>query len=572
MIRILIPVLALAVSCGAAELSALPEHLRPDPFGAVVQPDAAAGEPFLHALKLTGSRGGWVSAHIVAKAAGDYSLSVSLDRLKPELYREWFHAVRSAWYPDALVPVSLPYRSRLPEPDNRIPNQTTQAFWLDIWIAPETPPGTYRGEAMLENAGSRASLPVEIEVLRASIPAGDVVSIDHNSYGTSWLSAQYGVSDEAGLIRLIHAYHRIFYEHRGVYHQLGYGHAGKVGPEFAPVLEGSGRKKHVASWDLYDRHYGPLFDGSAFKDTHRGPHPIPYAYLPINPEWPASQLWWGEPGYEAEFVNVVSGMERHFREKGWTHTRLEVFFNHKKRYKGFSWDGDETRFPDDLAYFHEYGRLLHKAVPSSSPVQFVFRADSSWMMERQFRDLAGIVNFWVCGGGEFPWFRDSARMLKQRGDIVWIYGGPPAMNRRASDITLSAVKPWMLGVEGWVHWQTVDPGRDPWFHSDGSALGLVYPGKRFGIDGPIPSVRLKIQRNAVQDLALLDSLKASRSEVARRYNGTTPDDWWTARPAFADKPTYEWTNADYSSVRDHIRPGVWTGVREYAIRLAKEAK
>ena len=103
-----------------------------------------------------------------------------------------------------------------------------------------------------------------------------------------------------------------------MFHQLGYGHAGKVGPEFAPALEGSGRSKHIANWDLFDRHYGPLFDGSAFAGTRRGAKPIPFAYLPINPEWPASYLWWGEPGYEAEFVNVVSAMERHFREKNWT--------------------------------------------------------------------------------------------------------------------------------------------------------------------------------------------------------------------------------------------------------------
>lgn len=35
-------------------------------------------------------------------------------------------------------------------------------------------------------------------------------------------------------------------------------------------------------------------------------------------------------------------MERHFREKGWTNTRFEMFFNHKKRYK----DGDVPYLPD----------------------------------------------------------------------------------------------------------------------------------------------------------------------------------------------------------------------------------
>ena len=82
-------------------------------------------------------------------------------------------------------------------------------------------------------------------MLPATVPEEDAVTLDHNSYGTSWMFDQYPKtlprSDEDGLFRLIHAYHRIFYEHRGTYHQLGYGHAGKVGPEFAPELAGSGK-------------------------------------------------------------------------------------------------------------------------------------------------------------------------------------------------------------------------------------------------------------------------------------------------------------------------------------------
>ncbi len=82
-------------------------------------------------------------------------------------------------------------------------------------------------------------------------------------------------------------------------------------------------------------------------------------------------------------------MEQHFREKGWTRTKFEMFFNHKKRYKGFHWDGDETRFAQDDPPMLEYSRLLKKAVPSGSPVQFVFRHDASWRLEQQFKTLAG---------------------------------------------------------------------------------------------------------------------------------------------------------------------------------------
>ena len=45
-----------------------------------------------------------------------------------------------SYVPDALVPVATPYRSRMPEPDNRIPGQKAQAFWVDIWIPGDARP------------------------------------------------------------------------------------------------------------------------------------------------------------------------------------------------------------------------------------------------------------------------------------------------------------------------------------------------------------------------------------------------------------------------------------------------
>src|SRR5262249_52339208 len=159
---------------------------------------------------------------------------------------------------------------------------------------------------------------------------------------------------------------------------------------------------------------------------------------------------WGEPGYETEFVNVVGEMERHFREKGWTGTRFELFFNHKKRYKAFPWDGDEVRFLNDNAYFKEYGRLWKKALPASTPVKFVFRNDASWSMEQQFKDLAGIVNFWICSGGILSWNREAVKPVLERGDIVWYYGSPPDASRPSSEITGLTLKAWLWGIQGFV--------------------------------------------------------------------------------------------------------------------------
>ena len=592
----------------AADLQALPEFLRSDPFGTIVAPDRSSVDlasslyDAQHRVMLTGCRGGYVSFQMVVKlpSPGLYTLDVTIpdpaNKVQIDLFREWFHFTDSDqhYYPDALIPVRATYNSRLPEPDNRIPLQTAQAFWVDVYIAPDAHPGTRSGSATLKAGAKIITLQIQFTVLASVIPTEDVVTIDHNSYGSSWLAQQFAASyqrdpdhwfESNQFFGLIHAYHRVFYEHRGIFHQLGYGHSGKVGPEFAPALEGSGRAKHITSWSLYDRHYGSLFDGTAFSACRRGQRPIPFVYLPINPEWPGSYEFWGEAGYEAEFVNVVSEMERHFREKGWTHTNFEVFFNHKKRYKGFPWDGDEVRFPKDLKYFLEYGRLLKKALPPDTPVHFVFRADVSWDMEQQFRILEGVVKLWCAGGDILSFYRDAPKMLRNRDDVIWYYGGPPSVTDSSSAITEFPLRAWLWGVNGYVHWLTISPGEDPWFHFNGGQTALVYSGERFGLTEPIPSIRLKIQRNCLQDLALLDSLKGRkpldslRAEAARSYNNSTLDDWWNPRPALADLPSDQWLGSAIEDAASHTQHALrhpaasaWYNVHQYALTLQAEAK
>jgi hypothetical protein len=143
----------------------------------------------------------------------------------------------------------------------------------------------------------------------------------------------------------------------------------------------------------------------------------------------------------------------------------------------------------------------------------------------------------------------------------------------------------MWDIHGFVHWLTVSAGADPWFQFDGGGTALVYPGERFGIEGPIASIRLKIQRNALQDLALAERLtKATgrenlQSEIAGRFNGSSPADWWIARPALADRPPNEWTNTDIDDAlgpsqarRRSVDAEAWQRTRDLILQRAREAQ
>jgi len=188
----------------AADLLILPEFRRPTPFSGVVaadsNPNLAEHRVSKTPYSATTARNAYVSFHLLVNlpAGGDYEVSVEITdptrKIEVDLFREWFHLTESDrnYYPDALIPVSMPYRTRLPDPDSRIEKQTSSAFWVDVWVPKEATPGVYRGTALLHVGRKRTRVPFELRVLEATVPEKDVVTIDHNSYGNSWLAGYYG--------------------------------------------------------------------------------------------------------------------------------------------------------------------------------------------------------------------------------------------------------------------------------------------------------------------------------------------------------------------------------------------
>jgi hypothetical protein len=137
-----------------------------------------------------------------------------------------------------------------------------------------------------------------------------------------------------------------------------------------------------------------------------------------------------------------------------------------------------------------------------------------------------------------------------------------------------------------VRWFTVDPGPDPWFHLRGGDLTLVYPGERFGIEEPLPSIRLKLQRNCLQDLTLLDALwntegkpEQLKAEITKAFNETAPAEWLNANAALPDRPVLDWTNADigdllkpYNARFSNLDSSAWLRVRDRIFKEAEQAR
>ena len=113
-----LPVLfLLAGTCQAQQLRALQECFRPDPFGGIVESDRQGSE-WLKQVNLKAARGSYASFHLAvsSKATAGYKLSVRFP-LAADVYREWFHfnTPDKKYYPDALIPVTLPFEFQIPD-------------------------------------------------------------------------------------------------------------------------------------------------------------------------------------------------------------------------------------------------------------------------------------------------------------------------------------------------------------------------------------------------------------------------------------------------------------------------
>ena len=154
---------------------------------------------------------------------------------------------------------------------------------------------------------------------------------------------------------------------------------------------------------------------------------------------------------------------------------------------GFPWDGDEVRFPKDLKLLSGIWALAERGLApgQSRTLRHARRRQLGYGTGVQTTQRRGQAM--VCGGGILSFYRDAPKTLRDRGDMVWYYGGPPSVKENAAAITEFPLRAWLWGVNGYVHWLTVAPGEDPWFHFDGGGTVLVYSGDRFGITEPFPA-------------------------------------------------------------------------------------
>ena len=192
--------------------------------------------------------------------------------------------------PDPLVPG----KDAFDLPDADVKDQTNTGIVADVYVLHDAKPGVHHGTVTVSVGGQSIDLDVELHVRDFTLP--DVLSFipEMNCYG---------LPEGQEL-----AYYRIAHAHRTNLNRLGYSWRGIPADRCAPKWDGK-----RFEWDAYDRRFGPLLDGSAFKDLPRANVPVDGFYLPLNENWPVDVNahfkggYWADQAFDAEY-------EKRFRE------------------------------------------------------------------------------------------------------------------------------------------------------------------------------------------------------------------------------------------------------------------
>ncbi|MGB7251806.1 MAG: glycoside hydrolase domain-containing protein [Phormidesmis sp.] len=166
-------------------------------------------------------------------------------------------------------------------------------------------------------------------------------------------------------------------------------------------------------------------------------------------------------------------------------------------------------------------------------------------------ELYDAVDIWVVLPEQYESARAEIEAAKQRGDEIWFYTALlqdsyspkwlidfTPLNYRLPHGLISQ----SLDLEGALYWAADYWIGEPWQRfqayegEDGNFPGegmLLYPGEPAGVDGVIPSIRLKWVRDGVEDYEYIEQLKRlGRGDWALGLSRSVAADWrnWTRDP------------------------------------------
>ena len=455
-----------------------------------------------------------------------------------ELFRVWYVKDGEHWYPEVAIPTDGTIQ--LPAADNAIPDQRSQAVWVDLHVPLDATVGEHRSAVEVVLGDDTHRLPITLHVIPVTYPDELNLNLDLNGYGP--VGRHFGLDNASAEYHAVEReYHRLAHRHRATLDLLGYSHSGNISANYAPPVEGRGADTRITDWSSWDEQFGPYLSGEAFSDLPRAGVPLHNLYLWLHEDWPPPiEEYYNAPEVSAEyplmiaehamrarpieeafseahreaFRTVSRQIAEHFADRGWTRTDLQCYLNNKHYYKAPDRGGrgtcwrllDEPSWRDDFLALGHFGRLFKEGTAGTEGPPMIYREDLSrpqW--QRQW--LRDVIDLMVISGELSPKNRRCLEMQRENGAAIWNYGTANVVGESNLEAVRWVLRAYLAGADAIVLWNTIG--------SDGSyekaePTAILYPGKRFGIQGPVASLRLKVLREAAQDVEALIMLGKKR--------------------------------------------------------------
>jgi hypothetical protein len=411
--------------------------------------------------------------------------------------------------PDPLIPSVDPYvhqvRNAFPV---TVPVGETRSAWIDVSVAADAPSGWYSGAVTVTDGGTLiATLPVRLAVWDVTLPSTASLA---SGFGLSWNGLcvqEYGGYAQCGsypgsggdpdtAIELTHlAEANLFLDYR----------VSLAADVYAMPSNND--------WTHFDSLYGPLMDGTA-------PTRLVGAKL--------SHLWF--TGDQTNATDLVDWHD-HFAQKGWL-DRTSVYYCDEPP-NGCSFA--KTQSAADFIHASAPGlaTLLTTDITEATDNDLLDRVDVmvpivESMESRSMPSIRAMYDAWLAKPGKHLWWYQSC---DEHESCANGSPGPATATWPSYMVDASPVRnrvfqwlAYMYRIEGELYYDAdycwtapCGGGSDPWvsiyaFGGNGDGT-LFYPGTTAKIGGtqpvPVPSIRLALIRDGMEDYELLHALDAA---------------------------------------------------------------
>ena len=504
----------------------------------------------LDRVALAVGRGGFASFQVIlrvpqepteARVALDEFTCAAGKSLSPEdveLFRVQYVKDGDHFYPEVAVPTDGTLQ--LPSEEYGLEGQLNQAVWVDLYVPKDAAVGEHASQVQVAIGDQQHTLPVTLTVADVTYPDTLTFNLDLNGYGP--VGRHFGVDNASPeYLPIEREYHRLAHKHRATLDLLGYSHSGSTSANYAPPVEGRGTETRITDWSSWDAQFGPYLSGEAFADLPRAGVPLHNLYLWLHEDWPPPiEEYYDAPEVSAEYPLMIAEhamrakpveqafsedhqeafraatrqIAEHLAERGWTKTSFHCYLNNKHYWRDPKqggrgvcwWILDEPNWRDDWLALEYFGRLFREGADGVEGPRMVYREDLSrprW--QRSW--LQGEVDLMVISRALYSKNRRCLEMQRENGATIWNYGSGNPVASSNIEAALWPLRAYLAGADAIVPWNTIGDDGD---YDKGDQTAILYPGKRFGIQGPVASLRLKIWRDAAQDVEALIALGEKR--------------------------------------------------------------